>query len=39
MIINNFDKLCVGVIPHKTDSVLIIDTNAVLSNSIACQGF
>ena len=39
MVINNFNLVGVPVQPHKTNSPLIVDANAVLTSAIAAQSF
>jgi hypothetical protein len=39
VVVHYFDLVSAVVVPNKTDSPLIIDANAVLSFSIALQGF
>ena len=39
MIINNFDIFCTYIRPTKADPPLIIDTNAVLTRTIALERF
>jgi len=38
MVINNFDFLCVSVVPDKTEAILIIDPDAELSNPVTQHG-
>jgi hypothetical protein len=39
VVVHYFDLVSAVVVPNKTDSPLVIDANAVLSFSIALQGF
>jgi hypothetical protein len=39
VVVHDFDLVSAVVVPNKTDSPLIVDANAVLSFSIALQGF
>jgi hypothetical protein len=39
VVVHYFDLVSAVVVPNKTDSPLIVDANAVLSFSIALQGF
>jgi len=39
MVINDFNILCTGISPTKTDSPLIVDANAVLTGTIAFECF
>jgi len=39
VVINNFNLVGVPVQPHKTNSPLIVDANAVLTSPIAAQSF
>jgi hypothetical protein len=39
MIIDNFDVVCIAIAPLKTDAPLVIDPNAVLTQTIASKLF
>lgn len=39
MIIDNYHIACGVVLPYKTDSILLVNANAMLTFSFASQGF
>lgn len=39
MIVYYLDVECISLLPHEADSVLVIDSNALLSQTIAFQCF
>ena len=39
MVIRNFDSCCITIAKSKDDPILLIDTNAIQSLSVALQGF
>jgi len=39
MIVDNFNVVCIVIMPPKTDAPLVIDPNAVLPQTITCELF
>jgi hypothetical protein len=39
MIVDNFNVVCIAIAPPKTDAPLVIDPNAVLTDTIASELF
>jgi len=39
MVVDYFDLGRVSILPYETDSILVVDSNAVLSESVALQSF
>jgi len=39
VIIHDFNTVWPGISPNKTDTVSVVDSDAVLAFAIACKGF
>ena len=39
MVVNNLNVMCIGLFPHKTDTPLVVDSDAVLSFSFPGECF
>jgi hypothetical protein len=37
MVVNDLDAVCVSVMPHKTQPILVVNSYAVLAFAMACQ--